>query len=108
MNLLICILAVWRITALLTYEHGPRGVFLKLRQRWEVDFEDENGLPISLRAWVLGCFWCCSLVVSLLLWPLGIWLDGTWRPVQTLYPLAYSAGAILLNHASRCYLRMEK
>lgn len=45
-------LAVWRLTALLVYDKGPRDVLSRLRE-----FSDAKGGP-------LRCFWCTSVWVS--------------------------------------------
>lgn len=44
--------AVWRVTALLVYDEGPRDVFVSLRK-----LSDACGGP-------LNCFWCTSVWVS--------------------------------------------
>ena len=50
LNLILLSLAVWRVTALLVYDDGPRDVLVRLR--------DAIGGP-------LHCFWCTSVWVSL-------------------------------------------
>ena len=50
LDFLLLSLAVWRVTALLVYDSGPRDVFVRLR--------DVLGGPLS-------CFWCTSVWVSL-------------------------------------------
>lgn len=47
-------LAVWRLTALLVYDEGPRGVFVRLRE-----LSDAYGGPLT-------CFWCASVWVGFL------------------------------------------
>lgn len=47
-------LASWRLTALLVYDDGPFGVFVKLRE-----LSDAFNGP-------LNCFWCTSVWVSFL------------------------------------------
>lgn len=83
------VLAVWRLTMLVTTEAGPGDILVKGRE-WLGVSHDENGVPF---AWegigvVLSCFWCASVwvaaVVMLLPWQLNALL-------------ALSGGAILLD-----------
>ena len=104
--LMVAILATWRIAALLTCEDGPRNALRHWRQRLGVDMETDEGAPATWTAWLLGCFWCCSLVVALPVSLLLLIQEQQLRPVQLLYPFAISGGAIILNHLSRCYLQM--
>jgi hypothetical protein len=52
--LLLTVLAVWRLTALVTYEEGPFGIFVAVRR----------GLVRVGMARLMGCFYCLSLWIS--------------------------------------------
>ncbi len=91
-DLLIAALAVWRLSAMLVYE----GMFEWLRQKAQVDFVDDNDVPITRMGRVLSCFWCTSLYVSPFVIILMV-LNMRWL----LLYLAASGGSILLHHWSR-------
>ena len=77
------VLAVWRMTHLLHLEHGPWGVFARVRAAAErVGAGD-----------LVHCFFCLSLWVAL---PAAWWLAATW-PGRVVAWLALSAGAILIE-----------
>lgn len=88
-ELLIGILATWRISALLCFDAGPFDIFQRLRdlaERWEF----LSGL--------LGCLWCTSMWVGfyVALFMITVWkLPYYWL---ALLPFAFSGGAILLTH----------
>jgi hypothetical protein len=85
-ELVLGVLAAWRMTHLLNAEDGPWDLLVKLRRL------AGNGVFGS----VLDCFYCLSLWVSApLAWLLG---DG-WKNRLLLW-LAISAGAILLQKAT--------
>jgi hypothetical protein len=52
--LLLTVLAVWRVTALIAYESGPFGFFVKFRR----------GLVKVGLARLVGCFYCLSVWTS--------------------------------------------
>jgi hypothetical protein len=83
MNLLISILATWRLTSLLVYEEGPAAIFAKTRAASKA----VNG--------PLECFWCASVwtaaFVALLSGGRRGWL------VRALALSAGAAGAIMLD-----------
>jgi len=81
MDILILILATWRISSLLTYEPGPYKVFERLRAA------AQGELAVGL-----DCLWCNSIWVGVILTAVYITL-----PVWVLLPLAVSTGAILLE-----------
>ena len=84
--------AVWRVTSLLMYE----GMFDGVRARLGIKRDKEtcvNSYPENLIGAAFSCFWCLSLIVSVLFVPfarLGI-VDSV-----LLWP-AISAGAIILE-----------
>ncbi|KKM62837.1 hypothetical protein LCGC14_1517600 [marine sediment metagenome] len=67
--------ATWRLTALLVYDRGPFGIFLRLRERLGI-VHDDNGDAVSWPDGGLGrmftCVWCLSfwttLAVCVILW----------------------------------------
>ena len=87
MNLLIGILATWRLTSLLHKEDGPFDVFALARDAAGVRF-DELSRPYSDNpvGKALTCFWCTSMWAGLIV--------GRGSIVRA---LAYSAGAILIE-----------
>lgn len=73
LDLGIIVLAVWRVSSLLTREDGPLLIFRWIRERSGI-IHDDSGIPI---AWddrnPLHCIWCVSLFVAplcYLTWPL--------------------------------------
>ncbi len=81
------ILGVWRITYFLHAEDGPWDLMARLRERLG------TGAPGKL----LDCFYCLSLWIAA---PLAYWI-GQSVPERILLWLALSAGAILLERATR-------
>lgn len=80
-------LVVWRVTSLLYAEDGPWDLLARLRQR----------LARGIFGGLLDCFYCLSLwVAAPLAWVIGA---GTLERIL-LWP-ALSAGAILLERATR-------
>lgn len=96
---MILALAVWRVSALLTYEFGPANVFGRLRD-W-VEFVDGNQptTPGSLTQ-LVNCPLCMSLWVSLFAFAMF-----AWQPVLTLavcLPLALSGlSSIIERHLAK-------
>lgn len=77
------VLAVWRVTHLLHVEHGPWGVFARVRA----------AAPSLGLGDLFGCFYCLSFwTATLAAW----WLASSWQG-RLLTWLALSAGAILLE-----------
>lgn len=102
--LVIGILATWRLTALLHYEDGPKGIFEKLRQRVRA-FEEKDGKPVTFLGGLISCFWCLSVWVAMGLSIVSIVLDITAKDNLllrvVLYTLAYSAGAIIVDEVRK-------
>lgn len=80
------ILAVWRITHLLTHEDGPFDLFARLREAIGDGFWGN----------LLDCFNCLSLWVSL---PFALMLGHNVQEKVMLW-LAYSGGSIILERVS--------
>jgi hypothetical protein len=89
----LAILAVWRITHLLSAEDGPWEVFVRLRQ-----FVG-NGFWGGL----LDCFYCLSLWSAA---PFAYGLGNSWKEQLLLWP-ALSAGSILLERLTSERLERE-
>ena len=98
-SLLVGILAVWRISCMVYYEHGPFDIFRKLREAAGVEFTDEDGKPLSFWGKQLKCFWCITFWVALAVWPVAVW--ASWL----LIPFALSGGALLFSQAGRLIWR---
>jgi hypothetical protein len=76
-------LAVWRVTHMLHVEHGPFGLFLRLRKLAQI-----------LRAGdLVHCFYCLSVWTSA---PVAYWLVSRW-PDRIAVWLALSACAIVIE-----------
>jgi len=92
---LISILAVWRVASLLVREDGPFDVFMKLRTKAGVQF-DEYSNPKVTSVWsgILSCMWCFSVwvgfAIALLNKPSSVF-DYFQKA------LALSAGAIIVD-----------
>ena len=79
----LAVLAVWRVTHLLSAEDGPWNLLARLRR-------------LAGSGWwggLFDCFYCLSLWVAL---PLAYSLGGEWKERLLLWP-ALSGGAILLE-----------
>lgn len=77
------VLAIWRLTHLLTAEDGPFELLATLRRR------AGSGFWGSL----LDCFYCMSLWLAV---PFAVLLGDSWQEVLLLWP-ALSGAAILVN-----------
>jgi hypothetical protein len=96
LNILILILATWRLSALLTDEAGPFDVFAHLR--WLVGVRiDDVGQPYGAN--VLACGLLCLRCTS-------VWIGASWAVLYYIWPdmafwlalpFALSAGAISMN-----------
>jgi hypothetical protein len=84
--LVLCVLAVWRITHLCVAEDGPWDVLIRLR----------SALGFGFWGKLVNCFYCLSLWVAA---PIAVWQGTSWQERFLLWP-ALSAGAILLERAT--------
>lgn len=100
-ELIILILATWRISMFLVYD----GATKNLRDRVGVGVTkgEHDDRPVNPIAWMLGCFWCCSLIAAALLNLLAP-CAGTVDII--LRPLAVSGGAILIHYLCRIQLQV--
>jgi len=78
----LCLLAVWRVTHLLSQEDGPFDLVLRLRKRLGQGFFGS----------LLDCFYCLSLWMSI---PFSFLLCDAWIPGLVIW-LALSGGACVL------------
>ena len=85
-EIVIYILATWRIVSLISVEKGPFDIFRKLRRRIETgSFIDR----------LIECTWCVSLWVAF-----GWLIFGIRYPniaIWVALPFAFSTGAILID-----------
>jgi hypothetical protein len=88
MDLVFMAFAVWRLSHMLVYEPGPLDLLWRLRVLTGVEC-DQDGHPVS---WTnrtpLGCIWCTSVWVALVLVLL---------PIQVSYVFGLSAIAMWLE-----------
>jgi len=83
---ILSILAVWRLTHLLSKEDGPWNSIWRIRKAAGAGFFGS----------LLDCFYCLSIWIAL---PFGIWLGQNWKEM-ILYWLALSGAACLLEQAT--------
>jgi len=80
---ILCALAVWRLTHLLSKEDGPFDIIYLLRKQLGQGFFGN----------LLDCFYCLSLWIAI---APALWLGINWKE-KTVYWLALSAVACLLE-----------
>lgn len=99
-EIVVLILATWRLASLLANEEGPCQVFEKIRHLMGVRYTDEKDknsdrYGLNQLARLILCPWCSS-----------VWIGGVWTvlfflsQLVTFYlalPFALSAGAVLLH-----------
>jgi len=95
-ELIVYILATWRLARLLTSEQGPYDVFDRLRHKIGISYDDE-GEPhgANVVAEAVMCLWCLSIWIGL-----GVAIAYYVAPTVTFWvtlPLALSAGAVIVN-----------
>ncbi|MBI1782069.1 MAG: DUF1360 domain-containing protein [Sphingobacteriales bacterium] len=83
---IVTILAVWRITHLLSKEDGPFDIVFLIRKKAGAGFLGS----------LLDCFYCTSVWIAL---PFGLWLGNNWWE-KLLYWWAISGSACLLEQAT--------
>ena len=100
-DMLILTLAVWRASYFLVNEEGPLGIARKLRERAGIGHDEDTRQPISYPetffAQMLGCIWCVSFWVAIVI--LGLWLSLVGVPLVIV--VALSGGAVLLDTLQR-------
>lgn len=85
-ELIIYILATWRITSLVSAEEGPFNVFGKFRQSLPIDGFIEG---------LVSCVWCLSIWIAIG-WVIFIACFPT-IAIWVALPFAFSTGAIALD-----------
>lgn len=85
-EIVLAVLAVWRVTHLLAEEDGPGRILARLRAR----------LGPGLWGQLASCFYCLSLWIAA---PVALLAASGWRGRVELW-LAASGGAILLERAT--------
>lgn len=90
-RLVVLSLAVWRLALLLTYEKSMRWLRDFLRTYELNEFGEKKHFLAS----IVGCFWCNTLWMAALLWPIAF--SQHWI---VLIPFAVSGAAIMILHAS--------
>ncbi len=86
LGFVLCILAVWRLTHLLSQEDGPFDLVVSFRKLFGQGFFGS----------LLDCFYCLSLWIS---FPFAWWLSQGWEEGIITW-LALSGGACLLFQLS--------
>lgn len=80
---IICAIAVWRLTHLLSMEDGPFDIVFRLRKQLGHGFFGN----------LLDCFYCLSVWIAI---APGIWLGNNWKEYLVNW-LAISGAACLLE-----------
>jgi len=86
-RLVVLTLVVWRLALLLTYEKSMQW----LRDALHTYELNEFGEQKRFLAKIVSCFWCNTLWLAALLWPVALSEYWTW-----MLPFAISGAAILL------------
>jgi len=86
LEMILIILAVWRLTHLLSEEDGPFDIIFLIRKK------AGNGFFGSL----LDCFYCVSIWIA---FPFGMWIGENWWEKIIMW-LAFSGAACLLEQAT--------
>lgn len=96
MDIIILILATWRISSLLVDELGPFEMFDRIRYRLGVRYNDKN-IPYARNelAELFTCIWCMSVWIGLLIAILYVTIPH--YTTVLLMPFALSAGAIIIK-----------
>ena len=98
LSVVLGVLATWRLSTLLYWEKGPFDLCQKLRDRACL-YRDAEGQPMSWLGRQLLCYWCVTFWVGFAVAPLAYF--APWL----LWPLALSAGAVLLSQGGRTIWR---
>lgn len=97
-DLIVYVLAVWRVSSLFVGEAGPFRVFLKLRA-WAGIRHDDTGraveIPDNFSAQLFSCVWCFSIWVGFFL--TIFWLVSPEWSLKFSVPFALSGGAVCIE-----------
>lgn len=94
MDLLILILATWRLSSLLATEPGPFDVFARLRRLVGVR-NDGGPYGTNVVSRAIICVWCVSVWIGAG-WMAFYWIRSDYAFWAAL-PFALSGGAVLIN-----------
>lgn len=102
MDILILILATWRLTSLIVNEEGPYHSLARFRH-WVGLRYDEMSVPYGTNelASGLSCLWCASVWCGAA-WAVLYWIAPNLTLMLAL-PLALSAGAVLVDEYVQRY-----
>lgn len=91
-EILIFGMATWRIASMLVNEDGPWYVFLELRKRVGIAYDDLgqiDSIRENLPASILSCVWCCS-----------VWIAFGWGLAYLLSPIVVLKIATALSFST--------
>ena len=101
-ELIILILAAFRLSALLTFDRGPFDIFVKIRElsgikyiETEKDVQPIVIIPDRFFAGLLSCFGCISTWVAMFVWLL--WFSNWYIIDAGLLVLAIAGGLYLIH-----------
>ncbi|MBX9785102.1 MAG: DUF1360 domain-containing protein [Chitinophagaceae bacterium] len=86
MQLLVSVLASWRLAHLLSAEDGPWDVVIRIRKQ----------LGHGFFGTLLDCFYCLSIWIAI---PFAVWMSSDWI-TGIIHWLAISGGACILFKAT--------
>lgn len=94
LELIIMVLATWRLASMLVYEEGPFDIFLKIRSLFGITHHEDGSvekIPDNTLAKLFTCIWCMTIWMGALVYLL--WLVA---PVLV-WILGLSTGAIIIE-----------
>jgi len=93
-NILLLVLATWRLSSLLVFEDGPFEVFARLRRRVGIiqdPVDPDTRMAQGFFAELLSCVWCASFWVIIPM--VALW----WALPEAVAVLAIWGGAVLIE-----------
>lgn len=90
--------ALWRVSALFSYEKGPANIFVKFRELIGIHSDDAGDIVGIEDRWLpklFSCVWCLSMLVSLFYIPLWFFFKNIMFWISL--PFAVSAIAVILE-----------
>ena len=98
-DLLIAVLAVWRLALLVAKDEGPLELFHRLRSIAGAYAYRKDGEPASALGRFVTCVWCLSVWFAV---PWAVWLTVGFGPANTAFRafglvLAISGAVVLLH-----------
>ena len=98
-EILVLGFATWRLSAMLSYERGPFGIFFWFRRLLKFEqYDNEEIAPDTFFGNLFACVWCLSFWIAI-----GMWVAYRAWPETLIVaaPFALSAVAIMverINH----------